>query len=177
MLHKIQLCILYKWQEMVRLRQTTKHLVQLQQWCSHQNPPQWLQYSWQFPEFDQWSCYGIQIRCSLAGQSPIHTGDRRICIHRGTGGSKLVQHGGAHSKPVTAHGVVKHCIRMCAVLSFYTKDKVDHTSVHSSPVQSSPPILPTHPQSSFLGCLQVVSSQLAQMIYVWADLYGRYVGG
>jgi len=33
------------------------------------------------------------------------------------------------------------------------------------------------PQASFLGCLQVVSLQLAQMIYVWADLYGRYVGG
>jgi len=57
-----------------------QHLVQLQQWCSHQNPPQRLQYSWRFPEFDWWSCYGIQIRHSLAGQSPIQRG-RRICVH------------------------------------------------------------------------------------------------
>ena len=149
MLHKIQLCILYKWQEMVRLRQTTKHLVQLQQWCSHQNPPQRLQYSWRFPEFDRWSCYGIQIRRSLTGQSPIHTGGRRICIPpqalQVADWFSMEEHIQSRSQCMLWSSIAYACVLFRHFI--WKKIEVDHVSVQSSPVQSTDC---THPSTSLI---------------------------
>ena len=94
---------------------------------------------WQFPEFDRWSCYGIQIRRSLADQSPVHTRGRRICIHPGTAGSGLVQHGAPeeHVQSWSQHVAWSSIGCACALFRHFIR-KTRSIMPQSSPVQSSP---------------------------------------